>query len=151
MAVPRFMTTMPPATLASVAASSAGAPQASASVKALMTVSPAPVTSAISSVPWTGMNVVAPSRSSRAMPRLPRVTRRKRASSRSRSWRPAFSTSRSPSVRAPASCASSASFGVAAVTPVKRRRLYRLSTVRTAPVRRAMARIRSKTRGVTVP
>src|SRR5262249_26974660 len=74
VAVPRFMTTMPPAMLASVAASRAGAPHASASVNTLMTVSPAPVTSAISSVPWTGMNVVAPSRSSSAMPRLPRVT-----------------------------------------------------------------------------
>src|SRR5262245_9051195 len=51
VAVPRFITTMPPATLASVAACTGVAPAASASVKVLMTVSPAPVTSAISSVP----------------------------------------------------------------------------------------------------
>ena len=57
VAVPRFMTTRPPATLASRAASTGEAPAASATVKALMTVSPAPVTSAISSVPWIGMNV----------------------------------------------------------------------------------------------
>ena len=51
VAVPRFITTTPPATLASQAASAGAAPAASATVNALMTVSPAPVTSAISSLP----------------------------------------------------------------------------------------------------
>ena len=57
VAVPRFMTTTPPATLASHAASAGAAPAASATVNALITVSPAPVTSAIWSLPWIGMNV----------------------------------------------------------------------------------------------
>ena len=48
------MTTMPPATLASRAASLGEAPAASATVKVLMTVSPAPVTSAIWSRPVNG-------------------------------------------------------------------------------------------------
>ena len=48
------MTTMPPATLASRAASPGEAPAASATVKVLMTVSPAPVTSAIWSRPVNG-------------------------------------------------------------------------------------------------
>src|SRR5207249_3601641 len=69
---------------------------------------------------WIGTKVVAPSRSKRAMPRLPRVTRRTRASSRSSSWRPAFSTLRSSSTGMPVSCSSSASLGVAAVAPPKR-------------------------------
>ncbi len=76
VAVPRFMTTTPPATLASHAASTAPAPDASATVKVLITVSPAPVTSAIWSLPWMGMKVTGPSRSRSAMPRLPRVMRR---------------------------------------------------------------------------
>jgi len=48
VAVPRFITTMPPAMLASCAASNRPALPASATVNALITVSPAPVTSAIS-------------------------------------------------------------------------------------------------------
>ena len=51
VAVPRFITTIPPATLASCAASNGDAPAASASVIVAITVSPAPVTSAISSEP----------------------------------------------------------------------------------------------------
>ncbi|MNC92434.1 hypothetical protein D3C83_88610 [compost metagenome] len=51
VAVPRFMTTMPPAKFASRAASSNLAPAASASAIVAITVSPAPVTSAISSLP----------------------------------------------------------------------------------------------------
>ena len=51
VAVPRFMTTMPPAKLARCAASRNVAPAARASVKTAMTVSPAPVTSAASSEP----------------------------------------------------------------------------------------------------
>src|SRR5258707_659048 len=55
------MTTTPPATLASHAASPGAVPAASATVNVLITVSPAPVTSAISSVPWIGMKVNGPS------------------------------------------------------------------------------------------
>src|ERR1019366_6689991 len=49
VAVPRFMTTIPPAQLASRAACRKLAPAASASVNAAITVSPAPVTSTASS------------------------------------------------------------------------------------------------------
>ncbi len=95
-------------------------PAASATVKVLMTVSPAPVTSAISSVPWIGMKVTGPSRSKSAMPRLPRVRRRSRASSRSSTTRPAFSTAASSVSSCPVSASTSGSFGVAAVAPRKR-------------------------------
>ena len=50
-----------------VAASPGAAPAANAVVNVAITVSPAPVTSAISSVPWIGMKLVAPSRSSKAI------------------------------------------------------------------------------------
>src|SRR4029077_5479593 len=63
VAVPRFMTTMPPAMLARVAASVGAAPEAGASVNAPMPVSPAPLTSPLSSVTKIGMKVDPPSRS----------------------------------------------------------------------------------------
>src|SRR5260370_11424831 len=53
VAVPRFITTMPPATLANRAADSASAPAARAAVKTAITVSPAPVTS----VTWSEPNI----------------------------------------------------------------------------------------------
>src|SRR5262249_36541788 len=104
VAVPRFMTTSPPATLARDAASTAAAaPGASASVNVPMTVSPAPVTSAISSVPKMGMKVEPPSRSRSASPWLPRVTSSRSASRLSSSSRPALSTVRSSSTGSPVS------------------------------------------------
>src|SRR3954454_22079081 len=51
VAVPRFITTMPPAKFASRAADSVSAPAASAAVNVAMTVSPAPVTSVTSLAP----------------------------------------------------------------------------------------------------
>ena len=59
------------------------APAASASAKVPITVSPAPVTSATWSVPWTGRWAAPPAANS-DMPRLPRVTRRKAAPSAAR-------------------------------------------------------------------
>src|SRR5260370_6049535 len=53
VAVPRFITTMPPATLANRAADSASAPAARAAVKTAITLSPAPVTS----VTWSEPNI----------------------------------------------------------------------------------------------
>ena len=53
-AVPFFMTTIPPAALASRAASAGDAPPARAAVRTLMTVSPAPVTSTMSVGPGDG-------------------------------------------------------------------------------------------------
>ena len=51
VAVPRFITTMPPAKLASRVAEAVSAPAASAAVKVAITVSPAPVTSTTWSEP----------------------------------------------------------------------------------------------------
>ena len=83
MAVPRFITTNPPAKLASKAACRKLAPAASASVNAAMTVSPAPVTSTAWSDPKIGRcrgggaPQTAPCRRGRASPaapgRLPRA------------------------------------------------------------------------------
>ena len=93
------------------------APAASASAIVAITVSPAPVTSAISSLPKIGMWTVGSFGSKSAMPRLPRVTSTAFIRSRRSSVRPArSSTSMSSLMRTPSSCSTSDSFGVQAVS-----------------------------------
>jgi hypothetical protein len=118
VAVPRFITTRPPAKLARRAASSKVAPAASASVIVAMTVSPAPVTSAIWSDPKIGMCTVGLPASNSAMPRLPRVTSTALMRVRFSSARPArSSTCARSSIVTPSTCSTSDSFGVQAVSP----------------------------------
>src|SRR6185369_15779443 len=73
VAVPRFITTIPPAKFASRAADSVSAPAASAAVNVAITVSPAPVTSATSSVPWIGISTGLCFFWKATIPSLPRV------------------------------------------------------------------------------
>src|SRR6185437_10143571 len=73
VAVPRFITTSPPAQLARCAASWASAPAAKAAVKVAITVSPAPVTSATWSEPEIGMSAGLCSWENAVMPSRPRV------------------------------------------------------------------------------
>ena len=83
-----------------------------------MTVSPAPVTSAISSEPKMGMCTVGASGTKSAMPRLPRVMSTACMPVRWSSSRPArSSTLRSSLMRTPSACSTSDSFGVHAVRP----------------------------------
>ena len=125
-----FITTMPPAQLARRAASAGVAPAARARVKVAITVSPAPVTSATSSVPWMGMWSGARPGSKSAMPSLPRVTSTALQPSFSRSVRPAASSRRrSWPMVTPRASSTSGSFGVTAVMPRKRRSAKRESTV----------------------
>src|SRR5216683_1066008 len=116
VAVPRFMTTIPPAMLAMCAASTKFAPAANARVSAAITVSPAPVTSMACSLPNTGMKTAGLPRSNTAMPSFPRVT----TSARSRIWSRVFRAQRSRVLGSSPmevgwSASSSAAFGVAAV------------------------------------
>src|ERR1039457_901333 len=72
VAVPRFITTMPPAKLARRAAEAVSAPAAKAAVKVAITVSPAPVTSTTWSEPHTGTASGAASFSKATIPSRPR-------------------------------------------------------------------------------
>src|SRR5882724_357525 len=118
VAVPRFITTMPPAKFASRAADSASAPAASAAVKVAITVSPAPVTSVTSSEPCTGMLIGFAPLPNATMPSRPRVTTSDCNPMRCNNSFPAES-SRASSLPILVSSASSTSgsLGVAAVTP----------------------------------
>ncbi len=83
-----------------------------------ITVSPAPVTSAIWSEPTMGMCTVGRPGSKSAMPRLPRVTSTAPMRVRFSSVRPArSSTAARSSMRTPSTCSTSDSFGVHAVRP----------------------------------
>ena len=83
-----------------------------------ITVSPAPVTSAIWSDPKMGMCTVFFPGSKTAMPRLPRVTTTAAILVRSSMRRPArSSTRRLSSMRTPSACSTSDSFGAHAVRP----------------------------------
>ena len=73
VAVPRFITTIPPAKFASCAAVAVSAPAASAAVKVAITVSPAPVTSTTWSDPKIGIVSGATFFSNATMPSRPRV------------------------------------------------------------------------------
>jgi hypothetical protein len=112
------MTTSPAAWFASRAALSKLAPDASASDIVAITVSPAPVTSAISSEPTIGMCTVGAPLTNSAMPRLPRVMSTACIAVGVRHLAPgALEHRRSSLMRIPSACSTSDSLGVHAVRP----------------------------------